>query len=189
MQKKSIVGFVLGLAGLGLIAVWVQAGNLEPGTAPGPTMRPLDELSGAWCRKLPASERFVVLADFGSAAVLDKETGLVWEQSPGTGAIAWVFAKSQCYFRTVGNRWGWRLPTIEELASLVEPTQTSPALPMGHPFANVQLDIYWSATTNDNTTTSAWVMGMAGGGMGVQDKGIQYHAWCVRGGRGHDASY
>ncbi len=30
-----------------------------------------------WDRVLPAAERFVVLAEFGNAAVLDKETGLV----------------------------------------------------------------------------------------------------------------
>ena len=35
----------------------------------------------AWSQKLPASARFQLVLD--NAAVLDKETGLVWEKSPG----------------------------------------------------------------------------------------------------------
>ena len=43
----------------------------------------------SWDQQLPASTRFVVLSNWidaahplGGAAVLDRETGLVWEQSP-----------------------------------------------------------------------------------------------------------
>lgn len=42
------------------------------------------DLSGvtqAWNKNLPAGQRFAVLAPFANAAVPDKETGLVWEQS------------------------------------------------------------------------------------------------------------
>ena len=60
------------LAGTGL------AGDLEPSAAPGPTMKTLDQIPPTWSIKLPAAERFVILADFNNEAVLDKETGLVW---------------------------------------------------------------------------------------------------------------
>src|SRR6266446_7070038 len=72
----------------------------------------------------------------GGAAVLDRETGLVWEQSPSTSTFTWEDAQIHCNQLTVGNRIGWRLPTLQELASLVDgdPANTSsPRLPPGHP--------------------------------------------------------
>src|SRR5262245_60449862 len=76
-------------------------------------------------------DRFVVLPLFGDMAVFDKETGRVWEQSPSQGTSNWVDAISHCYNLQTNARMGWRLPTVEELASLVDPSQQSPALPAG----------------------------------------------------------
>ncbi len=35
---------------------------------------------------------------------------------------------------------------------------TGPTLPLGHPFTNVQGDVYWSATTVAGTPNSAWLV-------------------------------
>ena len=162
-------------------------GNLEPTSAPGSTMRTLEELQPAWSKKITdASKRFETVLD--GAAVLDKETGLVWEASPDATRRTWSEAVNYAYQKEVGGRKGWRLPTIEELASLVDTSVSgSPQLPSGHPFTNVQSDGCWSSTADVGDASYAWGVGFDGGDVYNLDKSGSNYVWCVRGGHGHDA--
>jgi hypothetical protein len=73
----------------------------------------------SWDKQIEGQSRFVVLKQWDDEAVLDKETGLVWERSPSTAAVGnWFGASNTCLGKTVGGRWGWRLPAFEELARL-----------------------------------------------------------------------
>src|SRR2546427_3494690 len=76
----------------------------------------------SWDQTLPAATRFIVLSNFNSEAVLDRNTGLVWEKSPGTGPGPWSGARSFCIDKNVGSQKGWRLPSIPELSSLIDPS-------------------------------------------------------------------
>lgn len=152
-------------------------------SAPGPYYAP-----PSWDLKLPSASRFIILSDWGNAAVLDKETGLVWERSPSTSDIVWANAAIQCNNRTVGNRKGWRLPTAQELASLVDPSVASgPRLPSGHPFANVRSYNYWSANTSALDNGYAWTLSFTDCGVYSAAKTNALPVWCVRGGQGVDA--
>lgn len=135
----------------------------------------------AWSNIIPnAAKRFVVLADFNSEAVLDRETGLVWEKSlTGGVGINWAEASFACINKNVGGRKAWRLPSIVELLSLVDPIQSNPALPLGHPFSGLQ-SIYWSATTIQDLPTFVWGVGIQGGSTTTIDKSSTVSAWCVR---------
>src|SRR6478736_8005312 len=82
--------------------------------------------------------RFTVLAQFDGAAVLDRETGLVWEQSPSTALMVWGRAQVRCTQLVTGGRGGWRLPTVQELGSLVDLSVPGSSLPGGHPFADIR---------------------------------------------------
>ena len=145
----------------------------------------------AWAQKLICATtsncpRFIELADWNSAAVLDRETGLVWEKSPSTSRVDWFGAQISCNVLSKGDRKGWRLPTLQELASLVDPTQSNPALPTGHPFQNVQTAAYWSATTFTGATSGTWFVSFFNGFVGAGDKVGSIFVWCVRGGQGVD---
>jgi hypothetical protein len=121
----------------------------------------------SWDQTLSAATRFIILSNFANEAVLDRETGLVWETSPITTTNDWQSALFQCTSRTTGGRKGWRLPSVHELASLVDPAVAfpGPTLPPGHPFTNVQSANYWSATTNAQSPDSAWVVNFFSGGV------------------------
>ncbi len=175
---------------LGLIVAWgwavFAAVPAQAATSAGPYYAP-----PAWDQQLqcdtPATcPRFIVLSNWNNEAVLDRETGLVWEQSPSTGTFTWQGAQLHCNQLTVGNRKGWRLPTLQELASLIDPTQFNPVLPNGHPFTNVQSSFYWSATTFADVTPAAWIVRFLVGGVDAFGKSSYAFVWCVRGGQGVD---
>jgi hypothetical protein len=144
----------------------------------------------SWAQKLPAATRFVVLTDWGSQAVLDRETGLVWERSPVMAMHTWSDARFQCASRTTGGRKGWRLPSLHEMASLIDPTVASgPPLPAGHPFTGVLSTFYWSATTLAENPTRAWGVLFGNGGVATGNKPGNNPVWCVRGGHNDGSEY
>jgi len=142
----------------------------------------------SWDQTLPASTRFVVLSNFANTAVLDRETGLVWQQAPGSFELIWNNAAFSCMLATDGGRMGWRLPTIHELNSLVDVTTGS--LPGGHPFSNVSTtNLYWSSTTVPGQSGSAMARNFFGfTSADTFTKGGALLAWCVRGGTGVDSN-
>jgi hypothetical protein len=140
-----------------------------------------------WDKVLPAAQRFTVLEAFNNEAVRDNETGLVWEQSPATIADTWFSARGACAAKNVGGRIGWRLPSLPELSSLVDPSVAAPGptLPAGHPFSNVQMDTYWSGSAV--LGTNAWEVSFFDGLVRSPVKTNTNRAWCVRGGMNTDA--
>jgi len=74
----------------------------------------------------------------------------------------------------------WRLPTINELFSLIDFTRYNPALPKEYPFVNVQSLHYWSSTTLANYTGNAWYVSMWNGYVHWNSKSVNYYVWPVR---------
>lgn len=183
MQQRQRSGVIMGLMGLSLfVAAAIGSGPAQAATGNGPYYA-----EPAWAQKLPVATRFIELTDWSSAAVLDRETGLVWEKAPQVTAETWFSARGTCANKTIGNRKGWRLPSVHELASVIDPSQSNPALPLGHPFINVLSTGYWSATSNAETPTFAWNVGVGNGNVGTFFKTSFYQVWCVRGAMNADA--
>ena len=83
-----------------------------------------------WDTNNPSATRFTTAF---TGAVLDKNTGLVWEQAPDTtggpssnGTRDWVGSTFYCANTTVGGTVGWRLPSVIELKSVLDPRWRRP---------------------------------------------------------------
>jgi hypothetical protein len=140
----------------------------------------------AWDQKIQGTQRFICLFDWNNEAVLDRETGLVWQRTPAGSLANFHDAVFGCYFAATGGRRGWRLPAPEELLSLIDPTQSNPALPAGHPFQGISIEAYWSATTlfppTPTTSGGAVFVNFNNGGVGSATTDGSEGFWCVRGG-------
>ena len=125
--------------------------------------------------------RFTVLAEFGGAAVRDNNTGLVWEQTPSM-VLDWTSARFQCLNKAVpvvGGTRGWRLPSVTELTSLIDPSLTPPYVPTV--FTGVTGN-YWSATSlAEGGSTNKFSVSFTDGSVGTTGKSSPNNVWCVRG--------
>lgn len=144
----------------------------------------------SWDRKITGSARFRLVLD--NEAVLDRETGLVWQRATDNDKKKWTDTEeddacAHCYKLEVGGRKGWRLPTIEELATLVDTSNLDPALPTGHLFTNVKTGYYWSSSTYASYPDDAWYVSFYSGFVNYSAKTNSYYVRCVRSGHGYDA--
>jgi hypothetical protein len=154
----------------------------------------------SWDQTLPTAQRFIVLANMNQEAVLDRETGLVWQRTPlGTTNSSRSVASTNCHTVTTGGRQGWRLPRVDELMTLADPSNTDPDqvhLPTGHPFLTVTAgNVFWAADHIPAPLTDGGIIVFFSGG--VAGAGINHvntfqftgaRAWCVRGMAGNGAN-
>ncbi len=90
---KRALSRTLALIGLGLATFAVTPAHAQT-TAPGPYYA-----TPSWDQTLPSNTRFIVLSNMNSEAVLDRETGLVWQRSPGLNLPQrWQFAYCLVYW-------------------------------------------------------------------------------------------
>jgi hypothetical protein len=197
MRRQRFV--MLGLGLLAAFAVSIVMAHAQT-TAVGPYYA-----TPSWDQKIACTSpsncaRFVVLSNWNGEAVLDRETGLVWERSPIDSVFTFGGAQYSCVQLRAGDRQGWRLPTLSELSSLVDGSLPipGPSLPPGHPFDKDTIQIspsayYWT-TTSDFLFMEDFVIikHFTGGGAISSDRRAplftsQHYRWCVRGGQGVDA--
>ena len=128
----------------------------------------------------------------GGEAVLDKQTGITWARNVNVAKkmVPWQEAVNFCQDLEIGNRKGWRLPTKEELITILDTSTGNPALPEGHPFKSAashakwsSANSVWTATTYESNSKSAYWVSINLGRVGDEIKILDFQIWPVLGGK------
>jgi len=177
----DVAGTVIDCAGTG------QDGDIESGVA-WPEPRFVDNVDGT---------------------VTDMLTGLVWLKDASCADLAgtdtsgkadWTtaltapqaLADGTCGLTDNSAAGDWRLPGINEQQSLIDYEYYGPALSNtagmgrwseGDAFGGVQLDGYWSSTSDASDPSKAWYVYLYNGIFGSVVKTTTFYVWPVRGGQ------
>lgn len=106
--------------------------------------------------------------------VLDTRTGLEWERKH-SGPMTWQKAMDYSALNTVG----WRLPTIEELITLINFAKVNPA----SDFLGMPSEWFWSSSSSfyASNVSDAWYVSFSYGNVNTTYKSRAGYVRCVRG--------
>ena len=121
--------------------------------------------------------------DNGDGTVSDLNTGLMWQQGDAhnSSTRTWQQAVDYCSASALADYHDWRLPSITELASIVDHSGTNPAINTTY-FSGCRSGSYWSGTTVAYGPNLAWYVVFNNGYGNWSGKGYYYYVRCVRGG-------
>lgn len=105
--------------------------------------------------------------DNGDGTVTDNVTELVWQQVDG-GEMTWENALAYAKKLNLAGHADWRLPTSQELFSIVDHSALNPALDT-RVFPPSGAEYWWSSTPRADDPSRVWVVN-AGGGIGAHQK-------------------
>jgi len=109
--------------------------------------------------------------------VKDTFRGYVWQKSDDGHRRTWVDAKTYCNNLDLDGYTGWRLPTIDELQTIINYTVWNPAL--STEVMNGRLGFYWSSSTYAKLPTYAWSVFFRNGRVDYTNKDGGMFVRCV----------
>jgi hypothetical protein len=118
--------------------------------------------------------------DNGDGTVTDSVTGLVWQQVIAPGQYTQADALSYCNSLTLGGFSNWRLPTVIELFSIVDPNEFNPIIDPDF-FPNTPADYFWTSTPGaDFMGGITWAMHFNEAALNVMEPSNTFYVRCVR---------
>jgi hypothetical protein len=94
-------------------------------------------------------------SDNRDGTVTDNVTGLMWQQALPATKYFWGDAVAYCPTLTLAGHSDWRLPSVIELASIVDLGQPNPTINPRY-FPSTPSDFFWSASPLAGSSSYAW---------------------------------
>jgi hypothetical protein len=124
----------------------------------------------------------------GTNWIFDKVTGLVWQQLDDNSQRSWNDAWDYCQDLELDGKTDWRLPSIDELMSIVHYGNFAPAINTVV-FPGTKSAYYWSMTTSAFVSERAWMVYFVNGYLFTSSKEDPGYARCVRRLRAQDSNF
>ncbi|HVV49219.1 MAG TPA: DUF1566 domain-containing protein [Polyangia bacterium] len=114
-----------------------------------------------------------------AGTVYDTKTKLTWQQTVTPTTYAFSDAINYCASMGVSlGGAGWRIPTIKELQTIVDYSQTSAPWIDRTAFPSTPVHYFWSSTAQAGTTTH-WVLDFSVGNITVPGMSTANNVRCV----------
>jgi hypothetical protein len=123
---------------------------------------------------------------FQQKVVNDSQTKLMWQQTAPSSTFDWAAAKSYCDGLLYAGYADWRLPSVHELASLVDytipytATNPKPAIDTAA-FPGAKAADYLTASSSAGSSTLVWLVGFNATTVNPYDITFAQNVRCVRG--------
>ncbi len=112
--------------------------------------------------------------------ITDSKTTLQWQDDTTDTTMTWIAAIEYCENLSLGGNIDWRLPSLNELTSLVDDSRYNPSI--SAVFQNTVSDYYWSSTTLSRKSSQAWNVEFQDGYQYFYAKEDSSFVRCVRAG-------
>ena len=118
-----------------------------------------------------------------SIIIIDRTHELMWQNnySENIAELEWQDSVDYCESLTLNTFSDWRLPTINELKTIIDYSENNPSI--NSLFSEISLEDYWSSTVVVGTSSNIWLVsfGAEGGKIYNQkSRSLKYIARCVR---------
>jgi len=163
---------------------------LVKGTGAGAVHRSATGAGGVRGVVIPVGPRFTIQAN--TNLVVDNDSGIIWARDANIGGgMNWTSAVAYCSNLTYATYTDWRLPNWTELSrwtavngstnGLLDgyPSANNPALPLGHPFINIQSGYYWTSTFK--VENFRWEVNAPNGNLFGANETAERYVWPCRG--------
>ena len=128
----------------------------------------------------PTGRYVVTSGGTGNGTVYDTKTKLTWQQTVPSTAYTWANAKTYCagVGASLGGT-GWRLPTLKELQTIVDYSQSNPSID-STAFPSTPGNVFWSSSPLAGSSSNAWSVDFGYGYTGNVVVSNPRYVRCVR---------